>query len=424
MGWCSHGSPKAGSGATYTVIKLPVPLAPGDSVNLSFTSHYDLALEAQNEGVIDPTTFFVAYFFPRISPSNDTDKDGFDVEEFTYRAGRERFNDFADFTFSITAPRNFAVWATGDLQNPDEVLQPAYAKRLKESMTSDKVINIAQPDEMKAGKVTPQTDTVTWKWKAENVTEVAFGLSDHYVWDAGSVVVDPATKRRASVQAAYPTEATEFKTMVEDSKNALVFGSTQWPGVPYPYSTATAFVGGADEEFPMIINDAGEGEDLGGGLIASTRFIGAHELLHAWFPFYMGIDERRYPMLDEGWTTAFEYLYNLEDIGKDKADAIFKHMRSSRLVPPSANPGTDIPVITPADSTRGTVAGSNNAYEKPALAYLALKELMGDKAFKASLHEFITRWNGKHPLPWDMFNTFNDYLGREPQLVLQQLVLQ
>ena len=39
----------------------------------------------------------------------------------------------------------------------------------------------------------------------------------------------------------------------------------------------------------------------------------------------MGIDERRYPMLDEGWTTAFEYLYNLEDIGKDKADAVFKH---------------------------------------------------------------------------------------------------
>ena len=143
--------PQAGSGATYTVIKLPVPLAPGDSVNLSFTSHYDLALEAQNEGVIDPTTFFVAYFFPRISPSNDTDGDGFDVEEFTYRAGRERFNDFADFTFSITAPRNFAVWATGDLQNPDEVLQPAYAKRLKESMTSDEVVNIAQPDEMKAG---------------------------------------------------------------------------------------------------------------------------------------------------------------------------------------------------------------------------------------------------------------------------------
>jgi hypothetical protein len=403
--------PQPGSGATYTVIKLPVPLAPGDSVNLSFTSHFDLALKAQNEGVIDPTTFFVAYFFPRISPANDTDGAGFDVEEFTYRAGRERFNDFADFTFSVNVPKNYVVWATGDLQNPQEVLQPAYAKRLKDSMTSDKVINIAQPDEMKKGLVTAQSDTVTWKWKASNVPEVAFGLSDHYVWDAGSVVVDPATKRRTSVQAAYPTEATDFKTMVEDSKDALVFGSTQWPGVPYPYSTAIAFVGGADEEFPMIINDAGEGEDLGGGLIASTRLIGAHELLHAWFPFYMGIDERRYPMLDEGWTTAFEYLYNLEDIGKDKADAIFKAMRSSRLVPPSANPGTDIPVITPADSTRGPVAGSNNAYEKPALAYLALKELMGDKAFKASLHEFIARWNGKHPLPWDMFNTFNATSG-------------
>ena len=60
--------PQPSSGATYSVINLPLPLAPGDSVNLSFRSHYDLALKAQNEGVIDPTTFFVAYFFPRISP--------------------------------------------------------------------------------------------------------------------------------------------------------------------------------------------------------------------------------------------------------------------------------------------------------------------------------------------------------------------
>ena len=50
----------------------------------------------------------------------------------------------------------------------------------------------------------------------------------------------------------------------------------------------------------------------------------------------------------------------------------------------------------------------NDGYVKPALAYLALKEYMGDDAFKVSLHAFIDRWNGKRPLPWDMFNAFND----------------
>lgn len=72
--------------------------------------------------------------------------------------GREQFNDFADFTVSVNVPKNFVVWATGDLQNPDEVLQPTYAQRLKDLLTSDQIVNIAQPEEVQQGKVTAQTD--------------------------------------------------------------------------------------------------------------------------------------------------------------------------------------------------------------------------------------------------------------------------
>jgi aminopeptidase N len=53
-----------------------------------------------------------------------------------------------------------------------------------------------------------------------------------------------------------------------------------------------------------------------------------------------------------------------------------------------------------------------NAYEKAALGFLALKELMGEEAFKGALQEYINRWNGKHPLPWDLFNTFNNVSGQ------------
>ena len=138
-----------------------------------------------------------------------------------------------------------------------------------------------------------------------------------------------------------------------------------------------------------------------------TEFVSlvSHELLHNYFPFYMGIDERRYPFMDEGWTTAFEYLFNLEDMGKENADKLFIKMRSGNLV--GAYPGADIPIIMPADTLRGQPVG-RDGYDKAAVAYLALKELMGDEAFGEALHEFITRWNGKRPLPWDMFATFND----------------
>jgi hypothetical protein len=67
---------------------------------------------------------------------------------------QEFYNDFNDYVYSIKAPKNYVVYATGDLLNPDEVLQPEFAARLKKSYTSDEVIHVATEQEMKAGKVT------------------------------------------------------------------------------------------------------------------------------------------------------------------------------------------------------------------------------------------------------------------------------
>lgn len=382
--------------STFQSVNLAEPLQPGESITFGFTWSYELAGQHFKEGAIDETTFYLAYFFPRVAIFDD--RGAWDMSEFTY-GPREFYNGFADFDFEVTVPRNYVVWATGDLQNPDEVLQPEYAQRLAGSFASDAVTAVATPEEIQQGLVTAQADTVTWKWQAKNVPDIAIALSNHYYWDAGSVVVDPATGRRASVQAAYNAEATDFQQMVEFGKSALDFASTQWPGVPYPYSKTTIIRGGADEEYPMMVNDSSNEDPL------FSRFVVAHEILHSWFPFYMGTNETRYPHMDEGWTTAFEYQINTRDLGKEGADRLFVSIRSQYLGLPGFDWG--IPVILPADSLRGDIVG-RNAYEKPALAYLALKEMLGDEAFKRSLHEFMGRWNGKYPLPWDMFNTFND----------------
>jgi hypothetical protein len=83
---------------------------------------------------------------------------------------------------------------------------------------------------------------------------------------------------------------------------------------------------------------------------------------------------------------------------------------SSRAAPLSA-PLTsyELPIVTPHDAlwAQAPIFG-HNQYGKAALGYLALKDLMGDAAFRTALHTFMARWNGKRPLPWDMFNSFND----------------
>lgn len=401
---------------TFNIVQLDTPLQPGATVKLSFKWHYTLADHGgtDREGAVDPTTYYLAYFYPRVAVLDDVNNwDG-----LHHMGSHEFYNDFNDYNVAVTVPKNFVVWGTGDLTNIDEVLQPKFAQRLKSSFTSDAVSSIASSAEMRSNTVTAQNPTNTWKWKATNVSDTMYGLSDHYNWDAGSVVVDKKTGRRASAQAAYDDESVNFKQMVRYIKTALDHASNDLPGVPYPYPKLTVFRGFADMEGPMMANDSHQTEaaippNLKGTVTPADMqpFIAAHEILHTYFPFYMGIHERRYAFMEEGWTTAFEYPFNVKIMGKAKADAIYKQFRVNNWIT-SADPGADIPIMTPEDSMFGDNFG-NNKYGKAAIGYLALRDLLGEAEFKRALHVFMDRWNGKHPIPWDMFNSFNNATGKD-----------
>jgi aminopeptidase N len=157
-------------------------------------------------------------------------------------------------------------------------------------------------------------------------------------------------------------------------------------------------------EYPMMVNDDSNADTV------FSRFVAEHEIAHTYFPFYMGINESRYPMMDEGWATALEYLIGLDDLGKQKADSDFMRFRV-RVWQTRKSSLEDLPIITPADGL-GSFAWGDNAYGKAALGYIALKDMLGDAAFRTGLHAFMDRWNGKHPIPWDFFYTFNDVTGR------------
>jgi len=385
---------------TVYPVKLPAALRPGDSVHLNVAWHYNMSLKSGREGMLDSTTFYLAYFYPRVSVYDDYN--GWDDVEFTDI--QEFYNDFNDYTLSVSVPKNYIVWATGTLQNPDAVLQPLYNKRLQTSMTTDSVIHIATLQELMSKKVTAQNKMNTWRWKADNISDMTVAISDHYVWDASSVVVDTATHRRASMQAAFNDTAQDFHHMVEFGKDALGWLSRNWPGVPYPFPKMTAVQGYADMEYPMMINDSHTPN------LDFTRFVAEHEIAHTYFPFYMGINETRYPFMDEGWATTFEYLIGLNDVGKERADDLYKNFRIVNWIyDPSDD--EDLPIITPGNVLRGNGYG-NNAYGKPSLAYLATKDMLGDTLFRKCLHEYMDRWHGKHPIPWDFFFTFNDVSGK------------
>jgi hypothetical protein len=387
-------------GETFASFRLSKPLLPKDSVQLEFEWHYTISEISGREGLLDSTSFFLAYWYPRVAVFDDIH--GWDRMNFT--DGQEFYNDFNDYTVSVTVPQHFLVWGTGDLLNPEEVLQPAFLQKYRASFTSDTTIAIVTTADHQRRNVTAANPTNTWRFSAAHITDMAYCVSDHYVWDAASVVVDKKTGRRASAQSAYIDTAVNFRETVDHIRHSLSWFSNNWPGVPYPFSKSTVVQGTADMEYPMMANDSPQPDPN------FQRFVAEHEIGHSYFPFYMGINEHRYGCMDEGWTTALEYLISVNDNGKAMADELFGQFRTASWA--YSNSDEDqLPIITPANVMSGQGMG-NNMYGKPALAYLGLKDLLGDALFRKCLHGFMDRWNGKHPIPWDMFYSFSNLSGK------------
>jgi hypothetical protein len=383
---------------TVEAVKLTKAIASKSKTEIKIDWEYPLAKESGREGQIDPETFYVAYSFPRVSVYDDYN--GWDM--LAHNGRQEFYNDFNDYSFAISAPKNFVVWSTGDFLNPDEVLQSEYLKRFKESLKSDKIIHVANAGEMKSGEVTKQNEWNVWKFKANDIVDFCFALSNHYVWDASSVQLKT---KRASVQSAYNAGAKDFEKYTEWMRYNLKWFTDNWPGVEYPFPVMTAIQGYADMEYPMMINDTSIPNDL-----QDARLTADHEIAHTYFPFYMGINETRYAYMDEGWATSLEYMIGIDENGKEAADKFMKNFRVKRWIN-DASTEQDQPIITMSSQLAGAGYG-NNAYVKPSLSYLALKDYLGDELFKKALHHYMDNWHGKHPIPWDYFNSMNAGSGK------------
>lgn len=386
---------------TWNPVGLETPLLPHDSITLTFDWHYEISLKSNREGMIDSTTYYLAYFYPRVAVYDDYN--GWDMMDFM--EDKEFYSDFNDYRVTLNVPRNFIVWGTGTLENPGDVLQPAIESRYLQSFHSDSTIHVITPEDIKNKDATSRNEVNSWEFTAMNIADVAFGISDHYDWDACSAVVDATTGRRACANAAFNDTAADFHQMAQFARHSLAWLSSNWPGVAYPYEKTTVFQGYAGMEYPMMVNDQTyQDTDF-------SRFVAEHEISHTYMPFYMGINETRYGFMDEGWATTFEYLIGTSDMGKEREDALYKKFRVEDWIS-NPSPDEDLPITTPGDVLTGEGLG-NNEYGKASLGYLAMKDLLGDALFKKCLHAYMDRWHGKHPIPWDFFYTYDDVSGKD-----------
>lgn len=370
-------------------------LAHGQSVQFRIKYHYTLNKGSHiRTGEIEPGAAFVAYFFPRIAVYDDID--GWNRNP--YNGTQEFYNDFCDFDALITVPKNFLVWATGELQNIAEVLSPVFIQRIRQAETGDGITTIVDTTDLKQ-PITADRAFTTWHFTAGNVTDFVFATSDHYIWKSSSLIVDPVSKRRTRVDAVFNPKHKDYFEVVNDARKTVEAMSYRFPKWPFPYSHETVFDGLDQMEYPMMVND-NPVEDRSESIELTD-----HEIFHTMFPFYMGINETKYAWMDEGWATIGEWIISpmIDTTIVDEYGVAPYEMNAATEV--------DLPITTLSTQLSGT-SYFLNSYPKPAFGYLYVRDLLGDSLFTKALHYYIQQWQGKHPMPYDFFNCMNTGSGK------------
>ena len=382
---------------TNTFLDVPLdnaPLTPKSSIRIQVSWSYVLPLDegAPREfATSDGSVFFVPYWYPQVAVYDDLQG----WASAPYNGLQEFYNDFSDYDVTITLPKGYMAWATGELQNPGDVLAPAVLEKWNKAHTASEVVPIFTEEELKKGSVFNKLKQHSFHFKASSVPDFAFAASNRYNWDATSIVVDDKTGRRTFVSAVYDTKSKDYYKVCRIGANAIRLMSTWLPGYPYPYPSMTVFNGNDGMEYPMMCNDASTGDRDPTGLTA-------HEISHTFFPFMMGINEQNYAWMDEGWASFFDL--NLTDSlsgvkGNNRGYGFFAGNESD--VPPMVQSR-----FLSSPAYRGA------SYARPQAAYLGLLDLLGYDVFHRCMVEYMDRWKGKHPMPYDFFNTWNQASGQ------------
>src|SRR6056297_2602646 len=377
---------------TQLIVDLEEPLYPSELININIS--WDFSIPSKSDvrmGAKNDSAFFLGQWYPKIAVYDDLG--GWDRNMHT--GNSEFYSEIGDYNYAVKVPEGYLVWGTGMLKNPKGVLSERIYERFLTAQTSDNVVSIVgMNDYDSTNSVT--TDS-TWKFRAKQVPDVAFAISNHHLWDGASLKKD--SDKRYFIESAYPPDAEDFKETVSLAKKTLRYLSNELPGYPYPFPAVTVFNGTngtSGMEYPMIANNPSA--DNRGRTVDVT----AHEIAHNYFPFFVLTNETEHAWMDEAFASMIPYKFQ-----RQTEPSLSRIERYAKRISKFSNTKKNIPTITNSTMLKDR-SYYFNFYTKPAMALYFLEDMLGDNLFKECLIQFIEDWKGKHPTPYDFFNTFNE----------------
>jgi len=387
---------KQRANGTVMKVDLAEPLAPGKAATFEVGWHFLIPEHGADRMGRDGSLYELAQWYPRVNVYDDIR--GWNTEP--YLGQGEFYLEYGDYTVEITVPSGYIVASTGSLTNPSAVLTPTQISRLAQAIKSATPVNIATLDEIKSGAARPKTSsaTLTWKFAAKNVRDVAWAASPEYIWDASGW-------NGILAQAYYrPTAVEPWKDAADQTRMSIEEYSTRWYKYPWPQMSAVEGpISGM--EYPMLVMEAKSDDKY------DLYNVVTHEIGHNWFPMIVGSNERVYMWQDEGFNT----FINTFSEGKrypEKGDQMQRARGERSIVEQVQQAGADGPIDVMPDRIDPRMLGVA-AYVKPSVGLQLLRqEIMGPEAFDDAFRTYIERWAFKHPTPGDFYRTMEDVGGK------------
>ncbi len=376
------------------LLKLPEPLAPKQAAVITTPFHVKLPYNFSRCGHIEQS-YQITQWYPKAAVY---DKDGW--HPIPYLDQGEYYNDFGNYTISISLPDNYTVAATGVLQNMEEGITITQKAESYLGKVTKKQKTVLQKNQ-KESEIPSSTKQKTLSYSAENVSDFAWFADKSFI-----VKKDTIQLNTHMVEAScyiLPESAELYKNSISFIKKAIRFYSNQLGEYPFPTvnvvcSPVEGPPGGMEYPMITIINEGTE---------TALDVTIAHEIGHNWLMGILSSNERDHPWMDEGMNAYFEKKYSRFYYPGENS----RKTRSFNLdFNNDASTETFLQTIIalyknqPIDTTSELYSETNYGaivYYKTGLWMEKLEQTVGTETMQRIMRQYFKAYAFKHPSPDD-----------------------
>lgn len=361
---------------TVLEVTLNKPILPGQKVTFSmlFNAQVPLQIRRTGRNNKEGVALSMSQWYPKLA---EYDFEGWHADPYI---GREFHGVWGNFDVKINIDKNYIIGGTGYLQNPNSI---GYGYQ--------------------TGSVNkPNTDKLTWHFKAPKVHDFTWAADPDYIHDTTQVPNGPLL--HFFYKKNMPKSKLENWKKLQPKTVQLMQYYNKHIG-KYPYKQYSVIQGGdGGMEYAMCTLILGEGKFE--GLFGTT----AHELAHSWFQFLLATNEAKNAWMDEGFTQYISEYAENEILEKNLINPT-KQVYDGYVY--LATSGKEQPQTTHADRYNYNQAYGISAYYKGYVFLSQLGYVIGEDNLKKTIKKYFEDFKFKHPTPNDVIRTAEKISGLE-----------